>query len=182
MFVDVFFVGVVACLLGTVSAGPSHRNIRPATWPAQHRWTERLNQHASVHTGNKVRRGFSANRPRALSSSEYVTVYFYDDTDCTAPEFIMTYGTGICTPVSDANNGASSFMYNYFSNSSVSAVDMTFYSDDACTNYLEEVEFQSLGDFGEANATCLASGSTSSQYVVAAAVPSFPSSKGFYIQ
>jgi hypothetical protein len=176
MFLNFVVVGMVAFLAG-VSAGPS-RNIASANWPVHQRMVEKLGQHPKVRSAGTARRGHPANKLRAQTTTEFVNFLIYQDSECGTLDEQITYGTGVCVSISDANNGASSFMYSFVNSS---YLEELFFSDAACTDLIEEVVQMDFSAFGEEN-TCSSFGDASLKYFASDSVSSFPNIDGIYQQ
>jgi hypothetical protein len=182
-------VGVISSALlgvfGAVDAGKAkavrrHR-IASIDWPAQQRWAERFGPHATTARSDAlVRRRPFKNRVGAETvATQYLNVYAYEDTSCSTPELIFSVGTGICVAVSDASNDASSYMYSY--NGTANIVYMNYYSDSACTTFIQDTVSYNMNLVG-AEDTCQRFGSTSGKYSIDDALFSFPNSDGLYEQ
>jgi hypothetical protein len=115
----------------------------------------------------------------ASSRLLFPTTFLYEDTGCGVIENQISWGSGVCVPITNANNGALSFMYNY--DSTTNTLFQVYYTDAACTDESSESTVIDFSDFGE-EGTCMTVAGVSVKYSIDDSLPSFPSIDGMYQQ
>jgi hypothetical protein len=181
---NLLVVGVLSLVIAfgvlDASEAAGHRSIAAINWPTQEQWAERHGQQSKTVRSSGLMRGARPEKKiRAQSdvATQYVNVYTYQDASCSTAALVFAMGTGICVTVSNASNNATSYMYNY--NATANVVNMNFYSDTACTTFLQDTNSMDLNNLGTEN-SCASAGATSEKYSIDDTLFTFPDLDGVY--